>query len=89
MPRPSTPHAERASKGAAAKARAKARKNNSTPDKSKKDERPMTGPKSYIVTDEEFKARVAAMNRENPRRETAKRVADKYIGRDGGTAERC
>jgi Family of unknown function (DUF5906) len=66
VPVASTPHDQRAAKGAAAKARAKARKNNNTPNEPTKNERPMTDRKSHIVTDEEFKARFAAYNRENP-----------------------
>jgi hypothetical protein len=66
MPQPSTPHKDRAAKGAEAKERAAARKT----------------AKSYAVSEEEFRERVAAHNRENPQR--TQRVADKYIAPDGG-----
>jgi hypothetical protein len=44
----------------------------------------MTDPKTYVVSDEEFKERVAAYNRENPQKKNAERIADKYIAKDGG-----
>jgi hypothetical protein len=42
--------------------------------------------KSFAVSDEEFRARVAAHNRENPRKETAKQVAGKAQGADAAGA---
>ena len=40
--------------------------------------------KKYALSDDEFRARVAAHNLENPRSVKAARIADKFIGRDGG-----
>jgi hypothetical protein len=70
MPRESTAHEDRSAKAAEAKDRAAARETAKC--------------KSFAPSDEEFRERIAAYNRENPRKEIAKQMADKYIARDGG-----